>query len=58
MNDTHFESFLPSGVQLVDHVTRDDVAIAGQSTDDDILLEVLQEDHNHCSDDDSQDELT
>ncbi|KAH7956630.1 hypothetical protein HPB52_011211 [Rhipicephalus sanguineus] len=57
VNDTHFESLLPSGVQLVDYVAiDDDVAVAGLLTDDDILSEVLTKDQNHCSDDDTQDE--
>lgn len=33
-------------------------AIAGLLNDDDILSEVLEEDQNHCSDDDTQDEPT
>ncbi|KAH7984447.1 hypothetical protein HPB52_020893 [Rhipicephalus sanguineus] len=57
VNDTRFDSLLPSGVQILDYVAIDyDVAVAGPLTDDDILSEVLEEDQNHCSDDDGQDE--
>ncbi|KAH8032511.1 hypothetical protein HPB51_025964 [Rhipicephalus microplus] len=59
VNDTRFDSLLPSGVQILDYVAIDyHVAVAGPLTDDDILSEVLEEDQNHCSDDDGQDEPT
>ncbi|KAL3201713.1 hypothetical protein MRX96_042852 [Rhipicephalus microplus] len=59
VNDTCFDSLLPSGVRILDYVTIDyHVAVAGPLTDDDILSEVLEEDQNHCSDDDGQDEPT
>ncbi|KAH7980163.1 hypothetical protein HPB49_013571 [Dermacentor silvarum] len=57
VNDTRFDSVLPSGVQILDYVAIDyHVVVAGPLTDDDILSEVLEEDQNHCSDDDGQDE--
>lgn len=57
VNDTRFDSVLPSDVQILDYVAIDyHVAVAGPLTDDDILSEVLEEDQNHCSDDDGQDE--
>lgn len=52
MNETRFEFLLQSGVQLVDYVAIDDVAVAVPLNDDDILTEVLEENQNHCFDGD------
>ncbi|KAH8037408.1 hypothetical protein HPB51_009963 [Rhipicephalus microplus] len=59
VNDTCFDCLLPSGVQILDYVAIDyHVAVAGPLTDDDLLLEVLEEDQNHCFDDEGQNEPT
>lgn len=52
VNETRFEFLLQSGVQLVDYVAIDDVAVAVPLNDDDILTEVLEENQNHCFDGD------
>lgn len=52
VNETRFEFLLQSGVQLVDYVAIDDVAVAVTLNDDDILTEVLEENQNHCFDGD------